>query len=437
MNGQPCRAYVPNQWMFDTVISVPNVPVVTVAIPLTPFSMTDNFGNSTLLNLGQDPSNRPYFKRFVALLQSCQWLMYATAAVWFIMLSAVNICQAQDATLEAVQWRTGRAFDEFAKSPISVSWQHAKLRSHLTHFSRSQQLAIVLDRRVDPNQLLDLTVKNVSIEQFLLRIAQASGTKFCRFGDCYYVGPPENAERLLGINAILTSGRQRKQTVLSRSEPMSWPSLATPQEVLKRLSMENDFEIKAFDRIEHDLMTALDTPPMRLDMRLALLLSQFDCWFKQSEKTKTISIIDPPNDLKASLRMEGYEADNALLQRLRATAPSCKVAKTKRSITITGPTEELEMARNVAIESFEPQERSLDQKRFQLNVKNKRGLILKAVAEQLAMELEVAEDCQDILEDVVAVEVKDATVEMLLDAILVETNCEYALDGQTLRLQRK
>ncbi len=374
---------------------------------------------------------------FVPLFQSFAWLLYVTALGWFILLSAVNCCEAQDAEHEIVKWRTGAAFDEFSKSPISVSWQHAELRSHLMHFARSQQLAIVIDRRVDPNQRLDLTVKNVSIEQFLLRIAQATGTKFCRFGDCYYLGPPRNAERLLGINAILASGRQRKQTVLSRSEVMSWPNLSTPKEVLERLAMENDLEINDVDRIEHDLMYELNLPPMRLDMRLALLLSQFDCWFKQNKSSKTISIIAPPKALKASLRMTGYDADKELLQRLRETAPTCKVTKTKRAITITGPTQELEMARNVVIESFEPEMRSLEEKRFQLKVENKRGLILKSVAEQLALEVEVAEDCQSILEDIVTVQVKDATVEELLDAILRDTNCRYSQDGQTLRLYRR
>ena len=399
--------------------------------------MSENLGNSTHLSINAVSPRISAGNEFVLLVQSHRGLLYAIAVAWFIMLSIVNSCYGQDTTDQNVQWRTGRALDEFAKSPISVSWQHAQLRDHLMQFARSQQIAIVLDRRVDPNQLLDITVNNASVEQFLLRIAQASGTKFCRFGDCYYLGPAGSAERLLGIDAILSSGRQQKRSLLSRSEPLSWPILTTPREVLKRLATENDFEIKDIDRIEHDLMTEVSVPLMRLDMRLALLLSQFDFWFKQSKTEKSISIVDPPNDIKASLRMMGYDADKELLQRIRTAAPSCKVTKTKRSITITGPTQELEMARNVAIESFKPKSRSLDEKRFQLNVKNERGLILTAVAKQLGMEVQVDKDCQDILTDVVVVEVKDATVEVLLDTILAGTGCEYSLDGQTLRLFRR
>lgn len=399
--------------------------------------MTDRSYSLTPLPRVGASSETPNWAIIHSLVHALVWLLYVTTGVWFILLSVANSCVAQDADPENVRWRTGAALDDFSKSPISVSWQQAHLRSHLMHFARSQQLAIVLDRRVDPNQKLDVVVKNVSIEQFLLRIAQATGTKFCRFGDCYYLGPPENAQRLLGISAMLSRGRQRKQNFLSRSAAMWWPSLTTPQEVLQRLSLENDFEIKGIDSIEHDLMSALSIPPMRLDMRMVLLLSQFDCWFKQNKSTNAISIIAPPKNLKASLRMRDYDADKELLKRLRATAPSCKIAKTKRTITITGPTQELEMARNVVIESFEPQMRSLNEKRFQLNVENKRGLIIKAVAEQLAMELQIAEDCEDILGDVITVEVKDATVEALMDAILRNTQCGYSQDGQTLRLYRR
>jgi len=367
-------------------------------------------------------------------------LMYAAAKAWFILLSMLSMadcCLAQDASREMVQWRTGRQFEKFSKSPISVSWQNAELRSHLMQFSRSQQIAIVLDRRVDPNQLVDLKVKNVSLEQFLLRIAQASGTKFCRFGDCYYVGPASNAERLLGINAILTSGRQNKRSLLSQTAAMSWPRLTTPQDVLKQLSTANNFEVKGIEEIEHDLMTELNIPAMRLDMRLALLLSQFDCWFKQSKSKRVISITQPPDELKASMRLAGYNADAALLKRLKFAAPSCKITTTKSTINVSGPAAELEMARNIAIESFKPKLRSMDDKRFQLNITNKRGLILKAVAEQLAMEVLVADDCQEILEDVILVEVKDATLEMLLTAILANTDCEYSQEGETLRLYRR
>lgn len=399
--------------------------------------MADMSGNSNRHAAGSIISKLPLLLQPVRWLQALGWLMYAISVGWFVLLSSATHGAAEDTTLKGVRWRTGRAFDEFSKSPISVSWQHAALRSHLMQFARSQQLAIVLDRRVDPNQRLDLTVKNVSIEQFMLRIAQASGTQFCRFGDCYYFGPAENAQRLLGINSILTGGRQSEKTVWGRSAEMSWRRLATPQEVLRRLTMENNFEIVGLDKIQHDLMAELNVPPMRLDMRLTLLLSQFDLWFKQNDSKKTVSIVGPPETLRASLRMTGYDADKKLLQRMRAASTSCKVTKTKRTIKITGPVQGLEAARNVAIGSFTPKPRSLDEKRFQLSVKNRRGLILNAVAQQLALEVQVADDCQSVLKEVVVITVKDATVDVLLEAILAGTECDYSQEGQTLRLYRK
>jgi hypothetical protein len=122
---------------------------------------------------------------------------------------------------------------------------------------------------------------------------------------------------------------------------------------------------------------------------------------------------------------------------MRAASTSCKVTKTKRTIKITGPVQGLEAARNVAIGSFTPKPRSLDEKRFQLSVKNRRGLILNAVAQQLALEVQVADDCQSVLKEVVVVTVKDATVDVLLEAILAGTECDYSQEGQTLRLYRK
>ena len=365
-----------------------------------------------------------------------RWLIYAAKfALFALLLTGQSV--AQDLVSAPVQWRTGRDFDEFSKSLISVSWQHAALRERLAQFARSQQIAIVLDRRVDANLELDLTVKNVSIEQFMLRVSQAAGIKFCRFGDCYYLGPAANTERLLAINAILTSGRQSRQSKFSREEAIAWPMLTTPRNVLQRWAEENDLETENAKTIEHDLMAEISVPAMRLDMRLALLLSQFDLWFQQSKTKPLITIIKPPMNLTASLRLAGYDVDKALLDRVRSAAPTCDVAKTKGSIKITGPANELEMARNVVIESYQPPQRDLSDKRFQLNVENKRGLILSAVAEQLALKLAVEDDCKNVLEDVVLLKVKDATVETLLTTILKGSDCVFEINGTMLRIFRR
>lgn len=338
---------------------------------------------------------------------------------------------------DEIVWRTGDDFDQFIKSPVSVSWQHAELRKRLAEFSRSQKIPIVLDRRIDPNQRLDLVVRNVSVEQFLLRVAQQSGCQFCRFGDGYYVGPAENAQRLLAIDAILNRSPKRTSsasTAWGVVGSAAWDKLATPSQVLQQWLPENEFSISGLDQIDHDLMAAADAGALRLDLRLALLLSQFDLWFRQNKSGDAITIVPPPQSLSATMRLEGFDVTQALLQRVRSVAPECKVKKVRRSLSITGPADQLEMARNVVIESFEPTLRELDEKRFQLKVENKRRLILDAVAQQLAMELVVDPDSEPRLAEVITVEVKDATVYDLLDAIFRDSDCQYAIDGQTLRV---
>lgn len=337
-------------------------------------------------------------------------------------------------TTATVQWRTGDDFDQFIKSPVSVSWQNAELRNRLIEFSRSQRIPIVLDRRVDPNQRLDLVVRNVSVEQFLLRVAQRCGCQFCRLGDGYYVGPSENAQRLLAIDSILSRSSKKVSTRWSEVRSAAWEKLATPSQVLQQWLPKNEFSISGIEQIEHDLMAAVDAGALRLDLRLALLLSQFDLWFRQSKTGDAISIVSPPQSLSATLRLEGYEVNAALLQRVRAVAPECNVKKVRRSLLITGPAEQLEMGRNVVIESFQPALRELDKKRFQLNVKNQRRLILQAVAQQLAMEVSVDPKCETALDAVITVEVKDATLNDLLDAIFGDCRCRYAIDGQSINV---
>ena len=51
-------------------------------------------------------------------------------------------------------WATGRALQEQLAAPVSVIWEGNPLRPAMMNLSRTQHVAILIDRRVDPGQKL-------------------------------------------------------------------------------------------------------------------------------------------------------------------------------------------------------------------------------------------------------------------------------------------
>ena len=69
---------------------------------------------------------------------------------------------------------TGPAFENALERIQSLAWQGQRLRVGLQQMSASRQVAILLDRRINPGQQLSLQVKNISLRSLLDLIATES-----------------------------------------------------------------------------------------------------------------------------------------------------------------------------------------------------------------------------------------------------------------------
>ena len=89
-----------------------------------------------------------------------------------LVLVAVSILQTLACASAAevsghIPWATGRQLSQTLAQPIDVFWSNNPLRRAMTSLSRAQQVAILIDRRVDPGQRLTLNLQNVPLETIL------------------------------------------------------------------------------------------------------------------------------------------------------------------------------------------------------------------------------------------------------------------------------
>ena len=146
------------------------------------------------------------------------------------------------ALAEEPVWATGRALREHLAAPVNVLWEGNPLRSAISGLSRTQHVAVLIDRRVDPGQKLEVSLKQVPLESALKTIAEGRELGVCRLPWGLYLGPPAAAERFEAVRTALAGGIRRLPPAMQRKyrqfERLAWEDLSTPRDLVENLLAE-------------------------------------------------------------------------------------------------------------------------------------------------------------------------------------------------------
>jgi len=199
-------------------------------------------------------------------------------------------------------WANESALDKKLASPVEVFWSDVPLRDSLSNLAQTQQVAILLDRRVDPGRRIHLKCNQEPLENVLWAIADQTGLGISRLGGVVYLGPIASSQRLRPAAAALEQSVRRLPPVARQkylqTEAMSWSDLAEPRELLAALGRRGGVEIAGLDRMPHDLWSASALPPLSLVERLSLVAIQFDMTFRVAQGGAKLELIPLPDDLR-------------------------------------------------------------------------------------------------------------------------------------------
>ena len=365
------------------------------------------------------------------------------------------------ATTAVGGWATGPAFQRQLARQVSVVWSDSPLRLALDGLSRSQDVAIVLDRRVDPGRKLSLSVSDVALETLLQTVAQQCGLDMAQFGSVIYLGPPNSASRLSALVASREKGLRNMPATAARvyrqSRAMAWDSLAEPRNLLADLASDNQLDIAGLDRVPHDLWPALELPSMSLLERLTLIANQFDLTFDIAPKGREITLTPIPDDLDNPERNlpsseaisqsptqspptkrsssnvsdkslskpsgakthEGRSASSSAPAKSSATAAD-RSKKTPPSLSAGGPSADIDQMR---IERLAVREQPI-------------GPVLRQLTERLKLDLQIDEkalaEAGISLDQRVSVTVENVTVDDLFRALLKSTKLTFRRTQKTI-----
>jgi hypothetical protein len=346
----------------------------------------------------------------------------------------------------ASHWATGSALQARLGSPVDIVWAENPLRRAIRNLSQAQGVAVLVDRRVDPDQKLDLQFSGAPLRDALQEIAHRRGLGISLLGPVVYLGPPEAAARLRTLSALREEDVQRLPDPAGRRfsqlKPFKWDDLATPRDLLKQLAKQNGFELANLQLVPHDLWAAADLPPLSLADRLTLLAIQFDLTFSISADGTLVSLAPLPERVAVVRSYPGGADPAATARNFSRLAPTAEIKAARGRVYVRGLVEDQErIARphHADSPSKPPPREGLSNKRFTLTVTKKPvGALLRQLAKQLKLELAIDQQALDragiSLDQLVSFSVKEVTADELFRAAARPAGLSVHRRGHTVEV---
>ena len=249
--------------------------------------------------------------------------MRMTRSFWmllFLFECRVGLAAQTDVDLD-LPVRTlkyGRDFRLEIEKKLWASWQNVPLRSVLRRISDDRKLSILLDRRIDPTQLVTAQIKNESVLAAVRLVAKNVGADVRVVGSTIYVGPPVGCGKLRTLIELrsqqLLSKSSKTDLRLTKRRVFHWNDLDAPIDLIREVANRNSLELSGFNRIPHDLWAGVTLPSVNAIESLSLILIQFDLTFDWIDGTHGVSIVAAPKFavIEKSYSMRNRSADRTL-----------------------------------------------------------------------------------------------------------------------------
>ena len=345
---------------------------------------------------------------------------------------------------QIVEWHTGKQLDRFNELALSAWWTEAEFGDRLRSFSQTQKIAIFLDRRIDPSIVTNLSMSDVTKEQFLWTAATQFNVGVCRIEDFYYFGPPDSVATFPEVCKRLqaTSTRQRRNTKVNWTDrqPLTTADTVEPKKLLLKLAKENQFAIKNIDSIPHDIWAGFELPGTTLQVRVAILLVGFGMTFERNADGSEIEIINLPTVQETELTFKRVENSSQLARALRAKFPNVKISVKGKNIAATGPPSEVAAIQRAAVMQQIPRRVPNAEKTITITNRASRGTVLATIAQRLNANLSFDKNNPEVA-TLLRTQIEINAVHVSLEEIIVRTldgtNLEYEIANGELRIREK
>jgi hypothetical protein len=358
------------------------------------------------------------------------------------------------ASADDLSFHTGSRFRAKLNEPALANWQNVELRDVLEQISQDRHVALLLDRRIDPNVKHPVEFANQPLTDGLTRLATHFGGGVSLPNNVVYLGPEQAAHKLRTLIALRTEELSAKDSGVSKDRrhawlkphTVRWDDLDAPREMLDRLQADLKFRILNPSLVEHDLWAAATLPDVTGVEALSLILIQFDLTFAWQNGAEVVELLPVPDvvRIERSHKVRGKSVDQALRE-WQAEWPNVEFRASGREILALATVEEHEQIDAGAAgrdkPAVKPAPLPLAKRQFTLESKGVSALDLMEELEKSGIEFDY--DPQELaaagvdLKRLVQLNVRNLSASDFFHAVFDSLGVKFTITGLTVTLKPK
>lgn len=365
---------------------------------------------------------------------------FAATLLWLLVA-----LPGQTAVSAAADWKTGRAFQRALANRFQVvSWPEGRrFRDQLGALAERQRVAIFLDRRIDPEQSISLSVRDITFAELLNQLAAQVDAVVVHVGSVVYIGPRDQLaelsrlaeQRALNARALQDGGGGAPL----RTRAWQWEALAEPRQLLMELAEEANVKIDGIDKIPHDLWPQTKLPPLRWTDRMTLVLAGFGFTFRLAEQGEVVQLVRLPAP-EFMVRTYTAALSSQAWERLGQQFPEAEIQRLADGIQFRGTRVEHTRLQEFLSQQAAPRDARPPRGNTVHSLRVDRqpvGAILKTMEAQLDLRVELEAAVREKLHTRVSFDLKNVAIEKLLEATLTPASLTFERHGNVIRIKRR
>ncbi len=364
--------------------------------------------------------------------------------VAMIAIACPAICLADPSS-----WLIGDQLQQSLEKRIGITWTNIPLRQAIDRLSHLQRIAVTLDRRIDPNQKIELKFDDVTLKEALQRVASRLGVGVTMLGPVVYFGPKSTTDRLRTVAAMRSDDVKRlpigDRSRWTQSKSLKWDEATAPRELVSELVRSTGVGIDAISQIPADLWAAGDLPALSLTDQLTLLLAQFNLTFELSSDGRTIRLIPLPEKPQIERSYAAVSAQDAMAKlRQQPMLHNTDIRMAASRVVVSGTQEEQDIVSELLSGRTAGRTTVNEGKKvytLQIPIEKPVGKLLEQLGPALNVQIHMNADAIKAaglsLDTLVKIDVKDASADELLKSILQPAGLTFRRQGDVIEIAPK
>lgn len=176
-----------------------------------------------------------------------------------------------------------------AAEPVQATWTAQPLREVAERLALLAGEPVIVDRRIDPTTPITLTATGEAIDGVIERVASIAGATAARLDSGFRIAPAEAAAKAAAAEQARRHRIGRlpapQRRLLETRQAWIWSAGRRPRDLLADLTATHGLAIDGLDLVPHDHFPATTLPPLSLAARIDLVLAHFDLGMEWSAGT--------------------------------------------------------------------------------------------------------------------------------------------------------